>query len=368
MERDKAYKMLLWILIPLSIGLIIFAFFAPKLFVKEAVSQELNFTETGNIGDTIGGLMNPFIALAGVIVTFLAFYIQYKFNEFQITEFRKELKANKEKYEKDKFENQFYEMLRLHKENVNELYVKIKKKRNDGQIIEESIYGRRVFEYLILELSVSYIVAIYSFIKDNLTPKERLNEAYGVFFQGLTEKDLEKHQFFKNLKKLQNLIADFDYEGFDKEIKSHIKLQEGNYISHKIEFQMFEGYNHQLAHYYRHLFQTVKFVANQDENLISYNQKRNYIRILRAQLSNNEQALLFYNWHSDFGKQWENDSNKFLTDYRMIHNIYNDLLISEFKLEDIFDINNGYKKEEGRASDNLFEFQDWEIKNLIPKT
>jgi len=62
---------------------------------------------------------------------------------------------NKEKYEKDKFENQFYEMLRLHKENVNELYVKIKKKRNDGQIVEESVYGRRVFEYFTLELSIS---------------------------------------------------------------------------------------------------------------------------------------------------------------------------------------------------------------------
>tara|TARA_B100000378_G_scaffold240756_1_gene209239 strand:- start:1595 stop:1735 length:141 start_codon:yes stop_codon:yes gene_type:complete len=46
-------------------------------------------------------------------------------------------------------------MLRLHKENVNELYVKIKKKRNDGQIVEESVYGRRVFEYFTLELSIS---------------------------------------------------------------------------------------------------------------------------------------------------------------------------------------------------------------------
>tara|TARA_B100002049_G_C15843728_1_gene276246 strand:- start:216 stop:347 length:132 start_codon:yes stop_codon:yes gene_type:complete len=43
----------------------------------------------------------------------------------------------------------------------------------------------------------------------------------------------------------------------------------------------------------------------------------------------------------------------------MIHNIYDDLLISEFKLESMFDLENGYKKEEGRISDNLFEFQEW---------
>lgn len=357
-NTETSYKIFLVILTILSLGLIIFAFFAPKLLVKEASSQTLDFTNTGNIGDTIGGLMNPFIALAGVMVTFLAFYIQYKFNEFQITEFRREIKLNEVKYDKDKFENQFYEMLRLHRDNVNELYIKIKKK-TDEKIIEEVVYGRRVFEYLTLELSICCVVAYYSFKKDNLTPKELLNEAYGIFFHGFRKTDLEKHQFFKNIYNLQILIEKFDYEGFEKEIDANLKIDKESMISERIEFQIFSGYSHQLAHYYRHLFQTVKFVVQQDETLISYPQKRNYLRILRAQLSNSEQVLLFYNWYSDFGKQWEDKNNKFFTDYRMIHNLYNDILISQFKLEEIFDINSGYKKEPNRDSDNLFEFQDW---------
>ncbi len=355
---EKSYKILLFTLTALSLGLIIFSFFAPKLLVKKATSQALNFTETGSIGDTVGGLMNPFITLAGVMVTFLAFYIQYKFNEFQITEFKKEIKLNQDKYDKDKFENQFYEMLRLHRENVNELYVKVRKKI-DGKIVEETIYGRRVFEYLTIELGLCYTVAFYSFKNENLSPKKTLNEAYGIFFHGLGERDVNKHQFFKNLKKLQDLIEDFDYNEFDNEVDANIKLQANHKISKKIEFPIFFGYNHQLAHYYRHLFQTVKFVVNQKEEFVSYSQKRNYLRILRAQLSNSEQVLLFYNWHSDFGRQWEDANNKFLTDYRMIHNVYDDILISQFKLEDIFDIHDGYKKEKCRESDNLFEYQDW---------
>lgn len=81
---NKGYKILLIILTGLSLVLIVFSFFAPKLLVKQAKSQDLIFTETGNIGDTVGGLMNPFIALAGVMVTFLAFYIQYKFRHLSI--------------------------------------------------------------------------------------------------------------------------------------------------------------------------------------------------------------------------------------------------------------------------------------------
>lgn len=350
------YKILLVALSSLSLILIIFSFFAPKLLVQKAKSLDLVFTDTGNIGDTIGGLMNPFIALAGVMVTFLAFYIQYKFNEFQITEFRNEIKRSQIKYDKDKFENQFYEMLRLHRDNVTELYIKIRK-REDGKVVEETLYGRRVFESLVIELSLSYLVALYSFKGEK--PKQLLNEAYNLFFIGLDERDLNRHPFFDNAKKLKDFITNFEYEEFDKELHSNVKLADDNFVSKKIDFPIFHGYSHQLAHYYRHLFQTVKFVVKQKEEFITYSEKRNYLRILRAQLSNSEQALLFYNWFSDFGKQWEDDNNKFFTDYRMIHNIYNELLITQLKLEDIFDLNGNYRKEENRKKDPLFEFQDW---------
>jgi hypothetical protein len=362
-QKNTGYKTLVITLIVISIALIIFSFFAPSIFLKEASSKNLDFTKTGNIGDTIGGLMNPFIAIAGVMVTFLAFYIQYKFNEFQIDLFRTELKNTENKYDKDKFENQFYEMLRLHKENVNEIYIKTRKRTNpidpNSEIVENTVYGRSAFEYLIYELSIIYIVTIYSFKKENLTSKQHLNEAYGMFFHGLEINDLKKHIFFQNLDELQRAIESLDYERFEIELEKHVKLTNGKKVSRKLDFEIFNGRAHQLAHYYRHLYQTVKFVVNQNENILKYEEKRNYLRILRAQLSNTEQVLLFYNWYSDFGRQWENDTNKFFTDYRMIHNLYDDILITDFKLESIFNINSGYKKEKNRDSDNLFEFQDW---------
>lgn len=69
--------------------MILFSFFAPVLLTQ--LPSTLNFSETGSIGDTIGGLMNPFVALGGVLLTFLAFYIQVKANKQQREHFEKSL-------------------------------------------------------------------------------------------------------------------------------------------------------------------------------------------------------------------------------------------------------------------------------------
>ena len=56
--------------------------------------------------------------------------------------------------------------------------------------------------------------------------------------------------------------------------------------------------------------------------VIDYDEKMKYLRILRAQLSNHEQMLLFYNWLSEYGSDWENSKHSFFTEYCMIHNLW----------------------------------------------
>lgn len=73
-EKKKSY--IGWYVVAAII--ILFAFGAPYIFTRKGI---IDFTETGQIGDTIGGTMGPFIALAGVIVTFLAFLMQKKAND-----------------------------------------------------------------------------------------------------------------------------------------------------------------------------------------------------------------------------------------------------------------------------------------------
>lgn len=81
----------MWLLIFISSLLILFSCFAPVLFSYG--SSEWNFTGTGQIGDTIGGTMSPFIGIAGVLAAFLAFYIQYEANKVQREQFLKSLNS-----------------------------------------------------------------------------------------------------------------------------------------------------------------------------------------------------------------------------------------------------------------------------------
>jgi len=72
--------------------LMLFSFIVPILFTRGIMPWD--FTETGQIGDTIGGLMNPFIAIGGVIMTFLAFYMQLRANQIQREQFVKSINRN----------------------------------------------------------------------------------------------------------------------------------------------------------------------------------------------------------------------------------------------------------------------------------
>jgi len=84
-------------LVIIAFGFIIFSFFAPSIFTNVSESERLDFTDKGAIGDTIGGIMNPFVALAGILLTFLAFYMQIKANQVQIKLFKDGLKASEKK-------------------------------------------------------------------------------------------------------------------------------------------------------------------------------------------------------------------------------------------------------------------------------
>lgn len=67
--------------------------------------------------------------------------------------------------------------------------------------------------------------------------------------------------------------------------------------SSREEFAIFHQlYHDELGHYFRNIYQILKFV---DQS--SIDNKQLYTNLLRAQLSSDELAILFYNCISDFG-------------------------------------------------------------------
>lgn len=357
------------VLMLLAALLLIFSFFAPWLLTRFSY---VDMSRYGTVGDTIGGIMNPFIAAAGVISTFLAFYMQVRANklqrelfEEQIVEerdrFQKELKEQQKQFKQTAFEQRFYEMLRLHKENIDEMLFVLRPIAKEPR----EVYGRKVFVEFLKEVE-----AIYAIVKHYFPLEERefhIDLAYSYFFQGIGEQDVayakkpSKDPHSKAVKGIIQVNAVHKNGGGISSGLNGIAHHTGDRIKKFPDCLMAYGHGSQLGHYYRHLYQTVKFVAKQPEDFITYEEKRSYLRTLRAQLSNEEQALLFYNFKSKFGRKWNDPRNKFLTDYRMIHNLDNGLLLHDFDLVEEFGLDDDptYRKEKGRNDDYLFEFEEY---------
>lgn len=154
--KNKTFTKDFWIYLVVFIIIIAIICLFPFLLTRNGC---LDFTDTGEIGDTIGGIMGPFVAIAAAILTFFAFWVQFKANEQQ----RKDIAL-------ERFESNLFELLHFHQEITNELLLKcdlynINYKYN-RQPIEEK--GRDVFRLLYEKAMINNkYVGIRNIIKSN---------------------------------------------------------------------------------------------------------------------------------------------------------------------------------------------------------
>jgi hypothetical protein len=334
--RTKLTPFVISLLI-LAGSLYVFAPFAPLLFTNSVVSDYFKFTTTGQIGDTIGGLMSPFINLSAVIVTGLAFYMQYRANKLQVQIFTDQIKQTERQFKKEhlyqetrnkiqQFESQFFEMLRLHKENVDEL--NIISVVNGKQVSKRQAFVTMADEFKTFLSYINY---------DHLPFIQEYKHAFDIFFWGWNSDYIEIDALSHSWRKIIEGPNETDY-------------------SFSIDFREYKGYSSSLSHYFRHLFLIVKFVAYSDV-ITDYNSKMRYLKILRAQLSNHEQILLFYNWLStNYGGAWENEENRFFTEYKIIHNLWvGELYQNQYIVDAVNSLIDKYNANPKETP--LFEFQ-----------
>lgn len=323
----------------------------------------------GTIGDAVGGILNPVIAIGAALLTFLAFYIQYQANE----EVRIQFKIQQ-------FENQFFEMLRLHKENINEMRITgyeilietSKERGTDGGLISLSetytnavrmTEGRKIFVTLATELIACYeILEFYNHLWDTKIKELHLLElAYQFFFFGsnseiVSSKNIDK-QVVENFRIELNRISKLHKNSSG--VKNRIMGLKGKTIKLYFKYTPFSGHENRLGHYYRHLYSTVKYVVKKEKDgLFDYQQSREYLKILRSQMSNDEQLMLYYNYIIGFGRDWENDENKFFSDYRMLHNLPIDSVRYVDNPRDFFKDQMAKIKEKTNSKEEMFEWGD----------
>ncbi len=293
----------------------------PLLFTELSLI-ELDTTNGKDIALTINGLIAPFVAIVAAGLTFLAFWVQYAANQ----------KLN-ERVDRDRFETKFYEMLRIHRENISEIELAGKHK------------GKKAFVKMFEELR--FIYATLKNLEDtdieaNLKGEETLIKiAYHHFFWGVNrfddscnnEMDKEYKSISKSLcKELAEIkndakeLIDNDKSDNEYRIEYTFRSPENKELTRQLksDFYPFDGHVSKLGHTFRHLFDMVKFVIENDE--LTGQEQYDYVKMIRGQLSNHEQAILYWNsiWtNKDVWWKYENDNHSYhiLIDYGLIKNI-----------------------------------------------
>lgn len=117
----------------------------------------------------------------------------------------------------------------------------------------------------------------------------------------------EKWQKIKSIKsydKRYEIVKKVISKRKEKATLQSISPQTIDEYFYKNDFIKYYGGNqHRLGHYFRHLFQCIKYINGQKQ--LTQKEKYFYAKTLRAQLSTYEQAVFFINSLSIMGMPWE---------------------------------------------------------------
>jgi len=364
----KSISKLAWAF--LILGIITLVFFLSKSSIDGFgvfTSNKTDYTTTGQFGDFVGGVIGTFFALAGTLLIYLSFKAQTKENK------------------RNAFESSFFEMMRIYRENINELRYR-KYKLDDYLVYENRQVIREIFNEFIEcyrevrkfsnstktedYLTPKYIEKLKKIKKDinpkiNLIELARIDIAYSIVFYGIgvegesiIRKNIQKKYnsvyyykllYWMKMKPKKSNTERYDNwkKARDLNLKDLHKLVDELYANRnhpeKVEqlsdlakeFKMnldyekyYGGHQFRLGHFFRHLFQSYKYLNNHKD--LTEKEKYAYGKMYRAQLSTYEQALLFINSISTIGMKWEFTPEKqsdpsiktnLITTYNLIKNL-----------------------------------------------
>lgn len=149
MKQDSTFDISIWKSFSWFLLIVLVICCLPWAFTREWL---VDFSDTGEIGDTIGGIMGPFIAIAAAGLTFIAFWVQYKANIQQ----RHDIAI-------ERFESNLFEMIHIQQEIINGLKIE-----DVGSLQNRVIAtGRDVFQCL-------YEILVVSMDLDNVNSPQTL--------------------------------------------------------------------------------------------------------------------------------------------------------------------------------------------------
>jgi hypothetical protein len=273
-------------------GVLIFFGFSILFIFKTGkidLSEQINTQTFDAFGSLIGGIVGALFSLASILL------LIHTIKEQEIDN------------QRQKIESRFFELLKIHRENYSEFVLMSKT-------------GRVAIIWMLRELFLCYSIAkeVNKKVKTDYSEEDLINFTYLCFYFGSAEQNTTAT--------LREYVKEFDDRLVDGFIKRSTEEREKYKNEGSYPHRLFSGHQLRLGHYFRHLFQTVNFIDKQPSSLLSYDDKYEYIKTLRAQLSTQEQVLFFFNSMSKLGYSWEKKyesapNKQLITKYNLIKNI-----------------------------------------------
>lgn len=264
------------------------------------------------------------------------------------------------------FESRFVKMIELQRDKTKQLSVPYTAKDKDGNGLRPVLKGQDAISYFLslysealslvsdqfTEVQIRNLYRVQSvYLADcriwggaKLKDRTLSNIAYLITFIGVTKAGVEllKNKYFTKYDEgsINTLLRVFQLKlaGANDNGGGHA-MQEAQRVEN--EEKKFVGFQQEFGNYFRQLFQIVNHVNSQE--WLKYGDKYGYVKMLRSQLSNQEEVLLFYNSISDVGMAWEyenkgrdeQDENlQLITKYNILKNIPHNTTVP--KVEDYY--------------------------------
>jgi predicted enzyme related to lactoylglutathione lyase len=274
-------------------------------FQNHINTNEIDLEKASQIGDFFAGV----VGLTFTIVATILVYLTYQTQKEEAKSSSGALKLQARASQLQQFENTFFNLLSNHREVLQSIQEKWLIHNGDGVDNHRLIQGKNLID------------TIVNFIKTITVDK-------GIVFAKNNHKTYSMDYFipYEELKK-ESIYDDFELEFVDSLVRGRSryksKLANAKGLASVYE-KIFLLNRSSLGHYFRNLFHLIKFVHEYEGFNESHSKdeirvlKYKYVRLVRAQLSNNELILLALNstiWN--FDEDWSD----FLRDYNLFRNV-----------------------------------------------
>lgn len=289
-----------WLILAISV---FFLFLAPGIFTQPVVFDFWRFnSDTGSVGDTIGGTTAPIIGLISIYLLVATLWEQKKSNEVQLKYMRDE-----------RFESTFFNLLNEQREIKKSLCANFcgLSLNNATKTIAKHVSGQEFFPMANYELAVlfkSFDRDSYLHDYDSDKVAQILESVYDDMYVGVNVPREMKEEYSTNLKEVHTDALCAYFNDLYKVTKADFDRYKSLTQEQKIAFVYSKFYKRRdnCGHYFRHLYHIMAFVEDSENRELKATtdskleddvcaRYKMYAQFIQAQMSSEELLMLFYN-------------------------------------------------------------------------